>query len=313
MTNERGRGFHRARGQPDLGADHAARQQDRRGRMVARKATAAARACPWSRAGEALGLKIGDELTYDIAGEIVDAKLTSFREVQWDSFRPNFFMVFSPGTLDDSTGTYITSVHVAPEQRACCGFRRGNSPRSRRSTGRDPDAGARRDGQGVARRAVRIRFHAARQASRCCSRRFSRRATSGATKARCCARSARVAASFCKASPRSSRRSASCRARSRRCGATAAGYFLATRLFNLEYTFSFAVWGIGLVAGAVLVGVSGTLATRVGGQPPAGRDVEKSVGLTSVRSSASRRSPSARASCSRRSARGSRRARTPTS
>src|SRR5678815_5247004 len=45
-------------------------------------------------------------------------------------------------------------------------------------------------------------------------------------------------------------------------GATAAGYFLATRLFNLEYTFSFAVWGVGLVAGALLVGISGTLATR---------------------------------------------------
>ncbi len=41
----------------------------------------------------------------------------AFREVQWDSFRPNFFMVFSPGTLTDSTGTYITSVHIPREQR----------------------------------------------------------------------------------------------------------------------------------------------------------------------------------------------------
>ena len=62
-------------------------------------------------------MKIGDKLTYDIAGELVDARVTSFREVQWDSFRPNFFMVFSPGTLDDSTGTYITSVHILREQR----------------------------------------------------------------------------------------------------------------------------------------------------------------------------------------------------
>ena len=52
-------------------------------------------------------------------------------------------------------------------------------------------------------------------------------------------------------------------------GATAAGYFLATRVFDLEYTFSFAVWGVGLVAGALLVGVSGTLATRsVVNHPP---------------------------------------------
>jgi putative ABC transport system permease protein len=52
-------------------------------------------------------------------------------------------------------------------------------------------------------------------------------------------------------------------------GATAAGYFLATKVFNLHYSFSPAVWGIGLVAGALLVGISGTLATRsVVNHPP---------------------------------------------
>ena len=76
-----------------------------------------------------LGLKIGDKLTYDIAGEIVDAQVSSFREVQWDSFRPNFFMVFSPGTLDDSTGTYITSVHIRANSAASCSPSRGSSPK----------------------------------------------------------------------------------------------------------------------------------------------------------------------------------------
>jgi len=52
-------------------------------------------------------------------------------------------------------------------------------------------------------------------------------------------------------------------------GATIAGYFLATRVFNLDYTFDITVWLVGLVAGAVLVGVSGTLATRsVVSHPP---------------------------------------------
>jgi putative ABC transport system permease protein len=52
-------------------------------------------------------------------------------------------------------------------------------------------------------------------------------------------------------------------------GATAAGYFLATRIFNLDYTFDMTVWAVGLVAGAVLVGLSGTLATRsVVNHPP---------------------------------------------
>jgi len=52
-------------------------------------------------------------------------------------------------------------------------------------------------------------------------------------------------------------------------GATAAGYFLATRVFNLDYNFDITVWAVGLVAGATLVGVSGTLATRsVVNHPP---------------------------------------------
>jgi putative ABC transport system permease protein len=52
-------------------------------------------------------------------------------------------------------------------------------------------------------------------------------------------------------------------------GATAAGYFLATRVFNLDYTFDITVWAVGLFAGAILVGLSGTLATRsVVNHPP---------------------------------------------
>src|SRR5690606_11388173 len=51
-----------------------------------------------------LGLRLGDELTYDVAGETITARVTSLREVKWDSFRPNFFMVFSPGVLDQATG-----------------------------------------------------------------------------------------------------------------------------------------------------------------------------------------------------------------
>ena len=66
---------------------------------------------------ERLGLKLGDTVTYDVAGEPVTATITSLREVRWDSFQPNFFMVFSPGVLEDVTGTLITSVHVQPAQR----------------------------------------------------------------------------------------------------------------------------------------------------------------------------------------------------
>ena len=52
-------------------------------------------------------------------------------------------------------------------------------------------------------------------------------------------------------------------------GATVAGYFLATRLFNLQYSVDIWVWTVGIAGGVLLVGISGTLATRsVVNQPP---------------------------------------------
>ena len=61
-----------------------------------------------------LGLHLGDRLTFDIAGETVTARVASVRKVKWDSFRPNFFIVFAPGTLDSVAGTYLTSAYLAP-------------------------------------------------------------------------------------------------------------------------------------------------------------------------------------------------------
>jgi putative ABC transport system permease protein len=45
-------------------------------------------------------------------------------------------------------------------------------------------------------------------------------------------------------------------------GATAIGWVLARRLFSLEFEFDPWVWVLGLVCGTLLVGLSGTLATR---------------------------------------------------
>ncbi|HEV7136651.1 MAG TPA: FtsX-like permease family protein, partial [Steroidobacteraceae bacterium] len=61
-----------------------------------------------------LGLGLGDRLTFDIAGETVTARIASIRKVKWDSFRPNFFIVFAPGLLDKIAGTYLTSAYLTP-------------------------------------------------------------------------------------------------------------------------------------------------------------------------------------------------------
>lgn len=66
---------------------------------------------------EEIGLGLGDELTYSIGGESIAMRISSVRRVQWDSFRPNFFMVVNPGVIEQFAHTYITSFYVAGEQR----------------------------------------------------------------------------------------------------------------------------------------------------------------------------------------------------
>ncbi|MEP7182599.1 MAG: FtsX-like permease family protein [Betaproteobacteria bacterium] len=61
---------------------------------------------------DSLKLKLGDALTWDIAGTPVTAKITSLRKVEWDSFRPNFFTLFAPGMLEAMPQTYMGAVRV---------------------------------------------------------------------------------------------------------------------------------------------------------------------------------------------------------
>ena len=63
------------------------------------------------------GLDVGDRLKFFVAGREVEAEITSFRKVNWDSFQPNFFIVFSPGALDDMPATYISSMRIADEKK----------------------------------------------------------------------------------------------------------------------------------------------------------------------------------------------------
>ncbi len=64
-----------------------------------------------------LGIGLGDELTFSIAGDSLRARVTSIRSVQWDSFHPNFYMIFPPGALDAYPTTYLTSFYLAPDRK----------------------------------------------------------------------------------------------------------------------------------------------------------------------------------------------------
>jgi putative ABC transport system permease protein len=63
-----------------------------------------------------LGLKMGDTLTFDIAGIQVTSKITSLRKVDWGSMRANFFVMYTVSQLPDVPATYM-SAFKAPETK----------------------------------------------------------------------------------------------------------------------------------------------------------------------------------------------------
>ena len=63
-------------------------------------------------AAEDMGVTVGDNLTFLIAGENITAEISSIREVDWNSFSPNFFLVFSPNSLDTFPSSFISSMYL---------------------------------------------------------------------------------------------------------------------------------------------------------------------------------------------------------
>lgn len=63
-----------------------------------------------------LGIQLGDQLTFNLAEENIEATVVSLRTVEWESFSPNFFFIFSPNTLDENAGSYLGSFYVPAEQ-----------------------------------------------------------------------------------------------------------------------------------------------------------------------------------------------------
>jgi putative ABC transport system permease protein len=218
---------------------------------------------------ERLGLKLGDTVTYDVAGEPVTATITSLREVRWDSFQPNFFMVFSPGVLEEVTGTLITSVHVQPAQRPALVDLVHQFPEV---TIIDIDAllSQVRDVMDKAALAVQYVFLftlaaglmvllAAVQATS-----DERRYESAMLRTLGASRRVvfqGVAAEFTALGLLAGLLAAA--------GATVVGYFLAREVFNLKYAPDPWVWVFGVLGGALLVGIAGMLAARSAvTQPP---------------------------------------------
>jgi putative ABC transport system permease protein len=61
-----------------------------------------------------LGLKLGDRLAFEIAGETVSAEITSLRSLEWGSMRVNFFVIMPPVLLQDLPQSWITAYYQPP-------------------------------------------------------------------------------------------------------------------------------------------------------------------------------------------------------
>jgi putative ABC transport system permease protein len=59
-----------------------------------------------------LGLKLGDQLAFDIAGQPAQGRITSLRKVDWSSMRVNFFVLFEAAELPDLPSTQIAAYRM---------------------------------------------------------------------------------------------------------------------------------------------------------------------------------------------------------
>jgi putative ABC transport system permease protein len=211
---------------------------------------------------EALGVQVGERLSFDIGGETIDATVASIRKVKWDTFRPNFFIVFAPGVLDRVAGTYMTSAYFTP----------GTSRTLAALAHRFPSVSifdidelltqvrAVLDKAALAVQSVFVFtlfagltvLLAAVQSSRD-ERRYESAMlrTLGASRGTVLAG---VLAEFATLGMLSGLLAAA--------GASLAAYYLTTRWLELHYVFELAPWAVGIVGGALLVAVGGWLATR---------------------------------------------------
>jgi putative ABC transport system permease protein len=210
----------------------------------------------------AIGLKLGDEITYAIGGDSLTVRLTSTRLVHWDSFRPNFFMVLSPGAIEQFAHTYITSLFVGAEQRHVTVDLVRQFP-----SVSVLDIGAVLDQvrRSMDRAALAVQYVflftlaagvmvllAAIQSTR--DERMFESAVLRTLGARRSVVLQGVAAEFTALGLLAGTLAA--------VGAAIIGYVLATQLFDLDFVPGVALWLGGLLAGALVVGISGTLAVH---------------------------------------------------
>lgn len=66
---------------------------------------------------ERLGIELGDRIGFLVGAQPLEAEVVSIRQLDWQSMRPNFFLVFPPRLLAPYPATFMTSFHLEPENK----------------------------------------------------------------------------------------------------------------------------------------------------------------------------------------------------
>jgi len=211
---------------------------------------------------QAFGLSIGDTIGVDVGGEEIDAPVTSARSIQWDSLQPNFFVMLSPGLAEQLPQTIIASVHVPVGERLVLNSFVRAYPGV---TVFDLEVIIGQVRMVIERASMSVQYVflftllagiivllAAIQATRD-ERRFESALlhTLGARRSKILQG---IAVEFTALGSLAGALAAF--------GATGVGFVIAEQVFKLDYTVDPVLWLVGLVVGSLVVGVTGTLATR---------------------------------------------------
>ncbi|MCG6986367.1 MAG: ABC transporter permease [Thiocapsa sp.] len=210
---------------------------------------------------ETLGISLGDQIAFLVSGRELSAPVTSLRQVQWDSFNVNFFVIASPALLGSEPATYITSFFLPEDREAMIPDLVRQFPSV---TLLDVDALLSQVRQVVERGVLAVEYvflftlaagilvmYAGIQASL-----QERRLEHGILRTLGAGRRTlllSLAVEFTAAGVLAGLLAS--------IFAELTGWLLAEQLFALEFSFNPAVWGVGVFGSGLLIGVAGTLAT----------------------------------------------------
>lgn len=209
-----------------------------------------------------LGIALGDQLTYDIAGNTIVATVTSLRKVDWDSFNVNFFVVTPPGLLDHQPVSYITNFYLPPGNAGLLNALIGRFPNFLLIDVAQVMAQVQKIMDQVAR-AVQFVFLFTLFAglvvlySAIASTQDERLYRAAIMRTLGASRSQLLRANLAEFAAIGALAGLIAAA-----GANALGSVLAFRILNLDFSFNVAVWVAGIICGAAGVAAAGYLGTR---------------------------------------------------